>query len=417
MPLLLAHPLTEQAGLGLPPLALAGVATVLVAAVLTLPWLRAAAAEPEDTGVTDIAAPLGRAQWVTRALAVTGLLLSIYAARRGSPDGLSNITPALVVGVGWPLLILGSVAVRGLWRWADPWDAMSRAVEPLAGSASPSSAVEDVAATVGPADGVWPALLTSAAVMHFLIALPTSTQPRTIGAALAAYTIVMVATGVALGRITLARTEVFGLTARWAGQLRAGFGARWQVPAGAEAVLGVLAGGLLFDLARRSPGYDETLTTGWLSWASTGDPDQDVVVGLALCCAVGAVVLHRAGRWAARRSGGGSVAVAVLPVVLALLVVVKLRRFLVSLQLLRILVSDPLGRGWDVFGTAGASLDANPFGTTTQRLTAIVVVALAGVAGAVGVRRRGLDGRQREPAAYSLYLVVALATMGLAVAV
>ncbi|HVE63828.1 MAG TPA: hypothetical protein VNB94_08515 [Mycobacteriales bacterium] len=441
MPLLLAHPLTEDAGLGLPPLALAAVATVIVAAVLTLSKRWSATGEPDEAGLADIAVALGRARCVTRALAVAVLVLGIYAARRGSPDGLANLAPALVVGVAWPLLVLGSVALPRLWRWVDPWDAVARAIEPLAGSAPADGPVPADATTgdpsagyssgdasiadassaaaleaVQPAGSVWPGVVAAAAVMYFLIALPTSTQPRSVGAALAAYTIVMVAIGVALGRYALARTEVFGLTARWAGHLRSGFAARWLVPEGAEAVLGVLAGGLLFDLARRAPGYDEALTTGRLSWASTGDADRDVLLGLAICALVGAVTLHLFGRWAARRGAAGSVAAAALPVVLALVVVVKLRRFLVSLQLVRILVSDPLGRGVDLFGTAGGSLDANPFGTTAQRVTAIVVVTLAGVAGAIAVRRRTRTGRQREPAGYAVYLLVALGTMGLAVA-
>ena len=395
-------------------------------------------------------APLGTVQLVTRIAAVLVLVFGVYAARRGSPDGLSNIAPALLVGVAWPLLVLGSLSVRRLWRWVDPWDAMARVVEPLAGGPAPAdgpdtdemalldeTAVLDETAgpehTSGPdempvADGapdadhmstlsVWPGVITAAAVVYFLVAQPGSTQPRTIGAALASYTIAMVALGVALGRRTLARTEIFGLTSRWAGQLRDGLAAGWAVPRGAEVVLGVLAGGLLFDLARRAPSYDELLRTGALSWASSGDPERDLRVGLAVACAAGGLVLYLAARWAARRGDRGTVAVAVLPVVLALLVVVKLRRFLVSVQLLRILVSDPLGRGKDYFGTSGASLDANPFGTGAQRGAAIVAVTLAGVIGAVAVRRRSRTSRDRDPAAYVLYLVVALATLGLTVAV
>ncbi|HVF19216.1 MAG TPA: hypothetical protein VNA14_03125 [Mycobacteriales bacterium] len=414
----LAHPLTDPGGLGVPPYAVALAAVVLVAAVAVLVPIPPVAGEPSPgEGFADVDRPLGTGRRVTRALTLLGLLALVYAGRRGSGDGLSNITPPLVVGVAWAALVVASLVVRRLWTWLDPWDGAARGIEPLAGG--PPAAESDA----GPpgedpssdSTSVWPAVAAASAVVWFLVARADSTQPRAIGAALASYTIVAVAIGVALGRQRLAHADVLGLSARWAGELRDGLAVRWSVPSGAEAVLGVVAGGLLLDVARRAGAYADVLDLV-VSPATAATP-RTLAVSLLLVCAVAVGVLHVAERAGERRGVAGTVAPAVLPVVLALVVVWRLRRLLVSLQLLPITASDPLGRGWDLFGTRTGIVDPNPFGTAAQRWTSIVLVTSAGVVGAVALRRRVADRAAREPASYALYLLVGLAVLGLAVAV
>jgi len=429
----LPHPLTDAGGLGLLPYSIALGAVVLVAAAYAF-----VPATPEEDdaaqrdGFADVDRPLGRARRITRAVSLVVVLLCVYAGRFGSADGLSNITPPLVVGVAWPALVVGSLLVRRLWRWVDPWDAAARALEPLAsGSAPPADEGDDAgnnnveeadagdiggdAASPAVAPAVWGAVVSAAVVVYFLVARVDSTQPRTIGVALAAYTIAAVALGIGAGRRVLAGAEVFGLTSRWAGELRDGLGRRWSVPAGAEVVLGVVAGGLLLDLARRSGAYVDVLDAIGARRHATGN--RALIVALMVSCAAAAGVLALAERAGARRGLAGGVAVAVLPVVLALLVVAKLRRLLVSVQLLPIVASDPLGRGWDLFGTAGGIVDPNPFGTPAQRWIAVAAVTVAGVAGAIALRRRTGDRAARDAASYALYLLVAVSALAVTTAV
>lgn len=118
---LLAHPLLDPGGLAIPPAAAAVVAMVVVALAARLwpgPAGRAAAPEPPPSSFswTGTLSPL---QVATRALAVGLLLLAIAAGRAGSEGQLENVAPALVVGAGWPLLLLGSAVLGPVWRWAD----------------------------------------------------------------------------------------------------------------------------------------------------------------------------------------------------------------------------------------------------------------------------------------------------------
>lgn len=447
----LAHPLTDPGGLGVPPLSVALAAAAVVALVAVFAPVPPAADERRGVDpLADVDAPLTPPRLVTRGLVVVLLLFSIYAARRGNPDGLNNIAPPLVVGIAWAAIVVLGCVLRRAWTWIDPWDAIARAIEPLAAAPSrapvddpdpepgreidlepgpeielepdretdldPDAAEEDAAAPEVCRESAWPAVVAALAVVHFLVVRPDSTQPRTIGAWLAAYTIVAVAVGVGLGRRALARADVIGATARWAGELRDGLAVRWSVPAGAEAVLAVIAGGLLFDLARRSGAYLEVLE--WLGVSRVASTtERTVVLSVATCCLVAVAVLHGAERVAARRGLPGAVAVATLPVVLALVVVWRLRRLLVSLQLLPIVGGDPLGRGWDLFGTRDRVLDANPFGTPAQRWFSIAVIVVAGIVGAVALRRRPGARSARDPASYVLYLLVAVSILTLATAV
>lgn len=432
----LAHPLTEPGSLGTPPYSIALAAVVLVAAVAMLAPIRPAGEHTAEDGFDDVDRPLRPLQWVTRALALLALVFCVYAGRRGNPDGLSNIAPPLVVGVGWASLVVLALVVPRLWAWLDPWDTGARALERLAGAAptplaEPEPAADpelevdsepapdpELATDPQPADfdvSVWPAAIVAFAVMHFLIVRADSTQPRTIGLALAAYTIAAVALGVAAGRRLLARCEVFGLTARWAGELRRGLGARWSVPDGAEVVLGVIAGGLLLDLARRAGAYLEVLDLVGVS-AGAAIGERALLMSFLVVCAVTSGVLRLAEHVARSRGLRGAVAVVVLPVVLALVVVGKLRRLLVSLQLLPIVAGDPLGRGWDLLGTRDWLIDANPFGTNAQRWAAIAAMTFGGVVGAAALRRRGGARVARGAAAGAGLALVAAAVLALAIA-
>ena len=421
----LAHPLTEPGGLGMPPLSVALAAVVLVAAVLTLAPIRRSA-EPAHGAGPALPSDPGRFGWArtaTRAASALLLLGCIYAARRGSGDGLSNITPPLVVGVAWPVLLLAGAALPGLWRWIDPWGAITTAVERAAGAPAPDAASPPEPTGAGdgprPEEPAWSAFgatVTAVAVMYFLVVQANSTQPRTIGVALAAYTIAMVAFGVAAGSAALARVEVFGLTVRWAGELRRRWLSQWDVPAGAEIVLGVLGAGMLFDLLRRSGGLETILRSDAMRWALTSDVQRPVRVGFLLACGLASGLAYLAERHSRRAGSAGQVAAALLPVVLALLVVGKLRRLLVSLQLLPIVGRDPLGRGWDLLGRSTTVIDPNPFGTNAQRWFAVALLTAAGITGAVALRRRIGTAAVRGAAAVALYLLVGLAVLGVTAA-
>lgn len=320
------------------PWALAAVATVLVLAMSIPPG----GPRPADLGAPP--APL-RSRWVALIAAVAALAV-LATSRLGPPDELRNPVPALVVGLGWPLLLL-LPALVGLVR-----PARGRAAE--SGDSRPAAVA---------------ALALAAAFV-----LPTSaTRPADVGTTVASYALVVLAGCVAFGRPAVAqRAEVLGLLASW---LAVGRGlTRWAPPQGALAVVAVVLGGAWFERYERSG-----------AWAQAASGRVDSLLGLAVSIALaatGAALLHRATR---RRGSPGTAAAVLLPLAAGVAVACVARRALISAQLLADSVAGP------------RAVDPDPLGLVGGQLLALgLVVAGAGLAGAVLARRTG-EGAERLP--------------------
>ena len=373
-----AQPLTESQALPVSPLFAALVMAVAVLAT-GLAWpprkeqVEPSTPQPADSWAGSLRSP----QWATRAVAVALLFLSIAAGRLGSESELENLAPALVIGAAWPLLLLSSALVGAVWRWIDPWDGLARLLQRRE-PAQPSDS-----------DVRW-AVVPAVAWMWYLTAFPDTLSPRSVGTALAVYTIVTLMGCLAVGRREwMSRAEVFGLTFGWAARLPLGQLGAWRPPRGTEVVLGVLGGGFLFGAIRAS---------GLWPGLSRATPTL-ATVGLLAACTIVAVSLGALAVWATRREAQGSVAAAAVPLVVALGLGLALARgrLLVSLQLLPRLASDPFGRGWDLFGTATAPLPTNPLDPGALAATQVLLLLAGGLAGAVVAARRAARGG-REPA-------------------
>ena len=231
--------------------------------------------------------------------------------------------------------------------------------------------------------------------------------PRSVGAALALYTVVTLAGCLALGRVRwLATAEPFGILLSWTALLRRGRLADWTPPRGAEALLGVLAGGVLFGAVRRSELWGDLNTVR----------NAELVATLGLLASCGAVAgLLTAMVAAARRPTPHAVARVAVPAVAGVIVAVAMdrNRLTTSLQLLPAQLGDPFGQGWDVLGRAGAGLDPAPLGVRGLIVAQLAVLAAGFVAGAVVLARRG--GREsRTPIAAGLSLFAGAAVIALA---
>jgi hypothetical protein len=366
----LAHPLTEPGGLAIPPLAAAVLAILLLASVARY-WPgpgkgHKAVQEPDSSfswwgrlGALDVAG---------RVVGVAIVALSVVAGRLGSESQLENVAPALVVGAGWPLLLLASAIVGPLWRWLDPWDGLARPV------AAPGEPGGDVRWAVAPALAwVW-----------YLGAFPDALDPRAVGIALGAYTILTAAGCLAMGRRTwLSRAEPFGLLFGWLAMLPRRLLSRWSPPRGAEVVLGVLAGGLVFGAIRLSTLWGElNAAAGALFYATSG---------LVAAAAGFGALLWAASRRAERIGAPGSVAASAVPAIggLAVSLALSRNRFFTSIQLLPGLLADPFGSSEEAL-----TLNPSPLGETGLIVLQVLVLLLGCLAGAILVARRTEPSRR-----------------------
>jgi hypothetical protein len=392
----LAHPLTRPFDLPISPLLLAELAAAVVLAVaLAWPQVHRRPAEGPDPVVTSWAGELSPPQVVIRVLAVALLVLAIAAGRLGVDDELENLAPALVVGAAWPLLVIASALVGPVWRWTDPWDGVGRALLP------------------GQKDGhrplaVWPAALMAIGWVWYLSAYRDPLDPRSVGVLLAVYTVVTVAGCLALGRSRwLATWEPLGMVLSWMALLPRGRLARWRPPRGAHALLGVIAGGVLFGAVRRSE--------LWGSLNASPQAGLLATLGLVVSC-VAVVALLMLGGSRSDPEVRPAIARAAVPAVAAIVVAVAMdrSRLFTSVQLLPPLIGDPFGLNWDLLGRAGAGLDPSPLGSTGLTVAQLGTVLVGHLAGAVILAWRVSRGA-RGLAAVSLSILAAVSVLALAV--
>jgi hypothetical protein len=389
----LAHPLTQAFEFPVSPLVAAVAAAVgVVAVAFAVP----AGRPREEASWHDVASwsgSLSAAQFVTRVVAVGLLVLAIAAGRLGRDDELENLAPALVVGALWPLLVLASAVVGRAWRWIDPWDAVARAVSAHRGQ------------TPG---HVWPAVLVAVPWVWYLSAYSGTLRPRSVGAILAVYTVFTLAGCLAVGRRRwLSSAEPLGVFLSWLALLPLRRLADWAPPRGAEALLGVLAGGVLFGAVRRSE-----------LWGSLNTVEHASIVAalgvLAFCAAGYGLVAWTAARAGFRDVRGAAVG-AFVPAVAGIVVAVAMdrNRLFTSVQLLPGLLGDPFGRGWNLLGPSDQGLDPAPLGTTGLLWAQLGVLVAGHVAGAVVAARRA-PRRAREPIGVGLAALAAGSVVALA---
>ena len=389
----LAHPLSEHPHFPLSPWVTAFlVAAIVVVAALTWP-ARPSGSQERDPVVASWAEPLSRAQIVARVIAVALLVLAIVAGRVGVEDELDNLAPALTIGVGWPLLVLGSVSLGAVWRWVDPWDGIARVVSP----GNPKSAESQV----------WPAIPFALIWVWYLSAYPTPLDPRSIGALLALYSVVTVAGCLALGRGRwLSSAEPLGILLSWMALTSRRALEGWQPPRGADVLLGVLAGGVLFGAARRSALWGELNSVPAALRLAT--------IGVTSASAVVAGLLWAATR-IRREVPERSVIRATVPALAGIIVAVALdrSRLLTSLQLLPHLLFDPFGLGWDPLGVAESTL-AQLLDDSRLLFVQLAALLAGQVAGAILMARSTPPGQRGRATGFLAFLaavsVIAIVT-------
>jgi hypothetical protein len=292
--------------------------------------------------------------------------------------------------VAWPLLVMGSVCLGPVWRWVDPWDGLARVLVRDRHPQRPDS----------PAT-VWPAAALALPVLWYVSVFPEPLDPRAVGTAAAAYTIVTVSGCVAGGRARWLRTsEPLGIVLSWLALVPRGRLADWQPPRGAEALLGVFTGGVLFGAVRRSE--------VWVGVNQRPDALLLSTLGLLVLCGVLAGALTAGAAGAARVGGRASVAQAMAPAVagICLAVALERNRLFTSIQLLPGLLGDPFGLGWDLLGPSVDGLVPAPLGAAGLLAVQLGVLVAAHLLGAALMARRLPDRQARLPAALVLLHVV-----------
>ncbi len=360
----------------------AGAALALVVSfvVLLLAWRRPRFARvggmelPLVTRVVDASATQVAARLV---------VLAVYAwaalALLAGQDLLTNPAFGFVYVWVWVGLVPVSLLLGQVWRATNPLRTVHRALC-AAARVDPELGVLRLPRQVG----VWPAAFGLFAFTWLELVQPDRTTLAVLRVWALAWFVVLVLGAVLFGARWIGAADPFEAYARTVAQLspwrRVGDTLRlvnplagltaWRAPPGAVGVVAALLGGTAFD---------SFANTSW--WIRTVQSSDVVTVvwgtgGLAVMILLVLVTFSLAAAWMGRYGDRPASAYprlmvgSVVPVAVGYAVAHYVTLLVGEGQRTAILWSDPLGRGWDVFGTARLSVDNGLF----DHPTAIAVV-------------------------------------------
>ena len=372
------HGLVQRANLPIPEWLFAWAAAVVLIVsfvALALLWR-----EPllERDRWRPLPGPLGRVlgsgvlETICGAIGVLLLAAVIVSGLAGVQTPFANFAPTFVFITFWVGMALASALLGGIFRAFSPWRSLGRLIEAARGAGA-TRPLPDRA-------GCWPAVAGLFAFAWIELASQWGEEPRTLASAVLGYTVLTLGAQWVYGveqwtRRGEAFAVYFDLFSRIAPFERRERVAGVRPPLSGLPKLDPLSGIVAFVVVMIGSVTYDGLSGGAL-WADlTGDwaidaPVLTATVGLLL--SVGLIGGFYALGIAGLRSVGGGLTTerlrrafvhSLVPIALVYVVAHYLTFFVFEGQAIVYLASDPLGEGWDLFGTAASTID---FGVLSQ---------------------------------------------------
>lgn len=386
---------------------LGGFAVLATALALRARWLRARhlVSVADDLGATerdDGAAGPPPAVGPGNVVGLVLLVLVVVAAIVGPDEGAANIAPVAVLIVWWVGLPMLCLLAGDVMRAVNPFVAVVRLVERAGGDRR----------TPAPPPPAWVPAAFLAAFAWFFVAYHRPGSPRAVAVLVVAYSAAAVAAGLRWGSRWLTTGEGFGALSAAISSVAPV--RRSPAPPGTGAVMAVWLTSVAFDALSGTPWFEDVVADR-LGWSRT----VVLTIGFAWTLAVVAAVFLAALALGGRGRGQAAAAfgVVLVPLAAGWFVGHDLTLLLFEGQNFIALLSDPIGRGWDLLGTITQTID---YGLAREPWVAWVQVLAvgAGHVGAVVVahdRALALLPR-RSAAATSLALATAAAASVVAAA-
>ena len=370
--------------------------TVAISCAMLIFFVRAAPAGGVAATLDLRRSALGRAlvaSPVLAALRIAGValyVLVVIAGLFGNQSPLKNIAPVTIWALWWVGMAYVSALFGDVWKLVNPLDSIFMAVERLHSRWRPGKSLGP-AWTLGEWAGAWPAVGLFFVFLWMEMAWEDSDHPAQLAAAILGYSAVTWVGMFAFGRQRwLAAGEVFnrifGVFARFAPtririengrvmelELRpyaVGLLAREPVGPSEIALIVLMLAAVSFDGFMETPAWAAIADT-FASMNARDAADPDVRVATRTLGLLAAPLLFlaiygifcRLIAWCGRPSGSrdeglsaqriaGLFVFPLVPIAIAYEVAHYFSFLAMAGQYFIALVSDPLGQGWDLFGTA-----------------------------------------------------------------
>ncbi len=363
---------------------LLGGALAVTASFAVLGLLRGNALERAYTARLPIGT-LGDGGRIAASLVSFAFLAALVAAGfLGSRDPLSNPLPLTI----WTLLWVGLTLVQGLfgnlWRWIDPWYGPWRLAMRLIGRDAATAPPFALPARLS----MWPALFLLLCFAWFELVYPAPDDPEKLGLAVGLYWLLTFAAMLAVGHPDWSRRGEL-LSVFFAMVSRFGVVERTPTPDGGSRLALCLPGaklagteplplsGTLFLLAALGSvsfdGFSKTFfwlganginpleypgRTAMMGINGLGLLTASALLAAAYLVSVAAGEALARGRQRGLAAAAGLLVWSIVPIALAYHFAHYLTALLVNGQYALVALSDPFGRGWNLFGTAYWQVEA-----------------------------------------------------------
>ena len=359
-------------------------------------------------------------------------LVVTYAALFGSRLSATNIAPYFVFVAFWVGLVPVTIVFGNVWSVLNPWKAGADAVAWLADRAGSGS---EPLARYPERLGRWPAVVLLFLFTALELAYFEPANPRALGLAILLYTAIMWIGATVFGRDAwFAHGDGFTLYFGFLATM-APFAARTDsegrrkivvrpplvgatkidTPPGTIAAVIVMLGSVAFDGLSRIAWWQDwriDLAEATLSWSDLSGTLFNLAGLVLTVLAVGAAYLLAVA--AARRLAHGgpglpaAFVASLLPIALVYAISHYFTLLLVQGQALIPLVSDPFGRGWDLFGSADHGVDLTPISANAVWYVQVISLVAGHVAGLALAHDRAVSLFPPARALRSQYPLLAL---------
>jgi hypothetical protein len=402
-------------------------------------WSKPQLQRPEGRALLLIPRPV---EWLCGVLGVALFAIVAYAGLAGEQNFTSNLAPTFIYVIFWVGIPIVSAFVGDVFRPLNPWRALGRVAGWLLRKRRSASDGEKRGGLLGPYPawlGRWPAAATLLAFAWLELVYPSKDDPSLLAILMLVYGGVQLAGMAAFGVQTWEERAdgfgvYFGLIARlsplsWRNrELRvrmplSGLGDLELWP-GTAAVIFVLIGSTSFDGFSNGEVWYQTAPSlegdlGHLGVSAIGSFEIVGTIGLIFCVAFVAG-LYNLGIYG-MRSALRDVAVedhrtlartflhTLVPIAFGYMLAHYFSLLVLDGQAIGYLVSDPLGRGSDLFGTANFLINYNLISFAAIWYVQIAAIVTGHVSGLILSHERGLiELKSPEAAARSQYWMLAI---------
>jgi hypothetical protein len=355
---------------------------------------------------------------VVRTISLVAFLVVIVAAGSGQDSAALNLAPVFVFVWFWVGLAFVHALLGNWWAALSPWDTIARALW----------IGESPRRDYPRALGAWPAALLLLGFLWLELVYPDAASPRALFVAILVYTAITLGGMVVFGREAWNRNGeafavYFGMLSRLAPLARdrerrvvlraplAGLPTLRPRP-GLVAFVMVVIGSTTFD------GF--TGTALWQSWTGTLTGGADVAAGTAGL--VGAIALVGVAYALAMLAASGVAGIpwhplsvrfvhSLVPIAFAYVSAHYFSFLVLEGQAGVALLSDPLGAGWNLFGTAGWTVNLALISAVAIWYVQVGAIVAGHVAGVILAHDRSLAAFRGGHALRTQYALLAIMVM------